>query len=267
MKTETVTAEVVVSKADVSASHSKRPSQASLSKSPWVWLGVPVILLAGYSWGLSDRPSGPHPNESPVNGFFDFLEMVVIRSALLGFTAAGALALLERHLKGHGAPAATEAELVRAVLQQTAQIAELTQVVTQLAQASLVATRSSERTALPPVSLTTPQSPSEPVTILTTVRAVHIPDLPSPSRLAPAKAAVPDAPKTVYSPPSKKAVAPSRPVASTANTPVPRPVARRASHQEIEKRAYANWVAGGRKPGTANADWIRAEQELLAEIR
>ena len=41
----------------------------------------------------------------------------------------------------------------------------------------------------------------------------------------------------------------------------PRPP-RTPSHDEIARLAYAYWEAGGRRHGSAEADWLRAEREL-----
>jgi hypothetical protein len=37
-------------------------------------------------------------------------------------------------------------------------------------------------------------------------------------------------------------------------------------HRLIEHRAYDRWVAKGRPPGTALADWLEAEQEVEHEL-
>jgi hypothetical protein len=34
------------------------------------------------------------------------------------------------------------------------------------------------------------------------------------------------------------------------------------THQEIARLAYSYWEARGRQPGSAEADWLRAEREL-----
>lgn len=34
------------------------------------------------------------------------------------------------------------------------------------------------------------------------------------------------------------------------------------SHEEIARRAYQRWEAGGCQPGMAELDWIRAEEDL-----
>ena len=34
-------------------------------------------------------------------------------------------------------------------------------------------------------------------------------------------------------------------------------------HEEIARLAYAYWEAGGRRHGSAEEDWFRAERELL----
>lgn len=39
-------------------------------------------------------------------------------------------------------------------------------------------------------------------------------------------------------------------------------VRRVATHEEIEKLAYSYWEAGGRREGTAVADWLQAERIL-----
>jgi hypothetical protein len=39
-------------------------------------------------------------------------------------------------------------------------------------------------------------------------------------------------------------------------------VRRVATHEEIQKLAYSYWEAGGRREGTAVADWLQAERAL-----
>jgi hypothetical protein len=39
-------------------------------------------------------------------------------------------------------------------------------------------------------------------------------------------------------------------------------VRRVATHEEIAKLAYSYWQAGGRREGTALADWLQAERVL-----
>ena len=50
-----------------------------------------------------------------------------------------------------------------------------------------------------------------------------------------------------------------RPMARTEETVRARRV---VTHAEIAKLAYSYWEAGGRREGTAQADWLRAEQVL-----
>ncbi|MEI9973490.1 MAG: DUF2934 domain-containing protein [Ignavibacteriota bacterium] len=42
----------------------------------------------------------------------------------------------------------------------------------------------------------------------------------------------------------------------------PKRVRRIATREEIAKLAYSYWEAGGRREGTAMADWLRAERAL-----
>jgi hypothetical protein len=39
-------------------------------------------------------------------------------------------------------------------------------------------------------------------------------------------------------------------------------VRRLPTHEEIARLAYSYWVAGGRREGTAQTDWLQAERVL-----
>jgi cytoskeletal protein RodZ len=57
----------------------------------------------------------------------------------------------------------------------------------------------------------------------------------------------------------------AEPVAATPKIE-PAPAQRAVSQQEIAHLAYSYWVERGYAPGSAEADWLRAEQELTARL-
>jgi hypothetical protein len=67
----------------------------------------------------------------------------------------------------------------------------------------------------------------------------------------------------------KKAKAPAKPRKATAKkekiaAPAPTPTApTMPSREEIERLARSYWAARGYQDGSAEQDWLRAEQELL----
>lgn len=82
----------------------------------------------------------------------------------------------------------------------------------------------------------------------------------------PARAAKPKTPRTtpvieIASKPRVRSVKHSKTSASVAaeTTPV-------SAHEQIARIAYGYWEARGYQPGSAEQDWLRAEQEYLHRI-
>jgi hypothetical protein len=65
--------------------------------------------------------------------------------------------------------------------------------------------------------------------------------------------------------PVKKAKAPAKPRKTTAKKVKVAAAAKpmMPSHEEIERLARSYWAARGYQDGSAEQDWLRAEQELL----
>lgn len=261
MKPQTINAETLPARTGLSTARHEPLLRASVLKSPWTWAAVLAILLIGYSWGISENHSGSALNESSVNGFFDVLELVLFRASLLAFAAVGAVALFKVHIRGHRAAISNDenTEAMRDLLTQNARLVE---VVTSLVRETAASARPAEWAALPTVSLSPPaSSPSKPVTILTTVRAMHVPPGSSASAVPSGKPATKSSPKTIDNPvPRRAAATPAGHVTSA-----PLPPKRKFSSEEVRRLAYAKWEARGRRPGNPDRDWLEAERELLAK--
>jgi hypothetical protein len=57
--------------------------------------------------------------------------------------------------------------------------------------------------------------------------------------------------------------APGSPTAAAAEAPVTQPMPEAPSQEKIASLAYSYWEARGCQGGSPEADWLRAEQELL----